>query len=175
MEFKLNIGCPKTKKSYKKDLKEEDCKPLIGKKIGDILKGESIDFPGYEFKITGGSDSSGFPMRFDVDGSQRKRILIASGVGIKKKKRKGIRLRKTVAGNTIHADTAQINFKIMKYGKNPLDKVAESEVKVEEAPKKEEKKEKKPEPKKEEVKQEKPKEEAVEVKEDKAPKKEDKK
>ena len=182
MEFKLNIGCPKTKKSYKKDLKEEDCKPLIGKKIGDILKGESIDFPGYEFKITGGSDSSGFPMRFDVDGSQRKRILIASGVGIKKKKRKGIRLRKTVAGNTIHADTAQINFKIMKYGKNPLDKVAESEVKVEEAPKKEkvkqekpaEVKEKKPEPK-EEVKQEKPKEEAVEVKEDKAPKKEDKK
>ena len=168
MEFKLNIGCPKTKKCYKKDLKEEDCKPLIGKKIGDILKGESVDLQGYEFKITGGSDSSGFPMRFDVDGYQRKRILIASGVGIKKKKRKGIRLRKTVAGNTIHADTAQINLKIIKYGKDPLDKAAESEVKVEEAPKKEEKKEKKPEPKKEEVKQE----EAVEVKEDKAPKKE---
>jgi len=184
MEFKLNIGCPKTKKCYKKDLKEDDCKPLIGKKIGDILKGESVDFPGYEFKITGGSDSSGFPMRFDVDGPQRKRILIASGVGIKKKKRKGIRLRKTVAGNTIHADTAQINLKIMKYGKDPLDKAAESEVKAEEAPKKEkvkqekpaEVKEKKPEPK-EEVKQEKEKakEEAVEVKEDKAPKKEDKK
>ena len=165
MEFKLNIGCPKTKKCYKKDLKEEDCKPLIGKKIGDILKGESVDLQGYEFKITGGSDSSGFPMRFDVDGPQRKRILIASGVGIKKKKRKGIRLRKTVAGNTIHADTAQINLKIMKYGKDPLEKAAEPEEPKGNAPKKEEVKQEK----------EKAKEEAVEVKEDKAPKKEDKK
>jgi small subunit ribosomal protein S6e len=135
MEFKLNIGCPKTKKCVKKELKETDCKPLIGKKIGEVLKGEAIDFPGYEFKITGGSDSSGFPMRHDVDAAQRKRILISSGVGIKKKKRKGIRLRRTVAGNTIHEKTAQINMKILKYGPEPLEKVAEE-------PKKEKKQEK---------------------------------
>ena len=172
MEFKLSIGCPKTKKCYKKELKEEDCKPLIGKKIGNILKGESIDFPGYEFKITGGSDSSGFPMRFDVDGSQRKKILIASGVGIKKKKRKGIRLRKTVAGNTIHVDTAQINLKIMKYGKDPLEKPSETEKKEEakaDAPKEEKKEEVKKEDKpKKEVKEEKKKE----VKKEDKPKKE---
>ena len=167
MEFKLNIGCPKTKKCYKKDLKEEDCKPLIGKKIGDILKGESVDLQGYEFKITGGSDSSGFPMRFDVDGPQRKRILIASGVGIKKKKRKGIRLRKTVAGNTIHADTAQINLKIMKYGKDPLEKAAEPEEPKGNAPKKEEVKQEKP---KEDIKKSEPKKE---VKAEEAPKKEE--
>lgn len=138
MEFKLNIGCPKTKKCIKKELKENDCKPLIGKKIGDILKGEAIDFPGYEFKITGGSDSSGFPMRWDVDTVQRKRILISSGVGIKKKKRRGIRLRKTVAGNLIHEKTAQINMKIIKYGPEPLVKV---EVPTEEKSKEEDKKE----------------------------------
>jgi small subunit ribosomal protein S6e len=125
MEFKLNIGCPKTKKCVKKNLKDNDCKPLIGKKINEVLKGEAIDFPGYEFKITGGSDSAGFPMRSDVDTIQRKKILIASGVGIKKKKRNGIRLRKTVAGNTIHEKTAQINMKILKYGPEPLEKVEE--------------------------------------------------
>jgi len=142
MEFKLNIGCPKTKKCIKKELKDNDCKPLIGKKIGDVLKGEAIDFPGYEFKITGGSDSSGFPMRWDVDSVQRKKILIASGVGIKKKKRRGIRLRKTVAGNLVHEKTVQINMKIMKYGPEPLVKVeAPAEKKSEEAtPKEEEKK-----------------------------------
>jgi len=131
MEFKLNIGCPKTKKCIKKELKNTDCKPLIGKKIGEVLKGETIDFPGYEFKITGGSDASGFPMRHDVDTVQRKRILIASGVGIKRKKRHGIRLRKTVAGNTIHEKTAQINMKIMKYGKAPLEKPKAEESKEE--------------------------------------------
>ncbi len=125
MEFKLNIGCPKTKKCVKKELKDTDCKALIGKKIGEVLKGEAIDFPGYEFKITGGSDASGFPMRHDVDSNQRKKILISSGVGIKKKKRKGIRVRRTVAGNTIHEKTAQINMKILKYGPQPLEKVEE--------------------------------------------------
>ena len=121
MEFKLNIGCPKTKKCIKKELKDNDCKPLIGKKINDVLKGEAIDFPGYEFKITGGSDNSGFPMRWDVNGSQRKKILISSGVGIKKKKRHGIRLRKSVTGNSISENTSQINMKIIKYGPKPLD------------------------------------------------------
>ncbi len=158
MEFKLNIGCPKTKKCIKKELKDTDCKPMIGKKIGDVLKGEAIDFPGYEFKITGGSDSSGFPMRWDVDSTARKKILIASGVGIKKKKRKGIRLRKTVAGNFVHEKTAQINLKIMKYGPQPLEKVAE-EPKTEKAPVAEEKKP--------EVKKEKPKETPKKVKEEK--------
>ncbi len=127
MEFKLNIGCPKTKKCFKKELKENDCKLLIGKKIGDSIKGEAIDFPGYEFQITGGSDNSGFPMRWDVDLAGRKKILISSGVGLKKKKRNGIRLRKTVAGNKIHDKTVQINMKIIKYGKESLDKPAEEE------------------------------------------------
>jgi small subunit ribosomal protein S6e len=126
MEFKLNIGSPKDKKCHKKEIKEADCKLLIGKKIGEIIKGEAIDFPGYEFEITGGSDYCGFPMRRDVEGAQRKRILIASGVGIKKRKRKGIRLRKTVAGSRIYEKTAQINLKVTKYGSQPLDKPEES-------------------------------------------------
>lgn len=156
MEFKLNIGCPKTKKCIKKELKDTDCKPLIGKKINEVLKGEAIDFPGYEFKITGGSDASGFPMRYDVDSAQRKRILISSGVGLKKKKRKGIRLRRTVAGSIIHEKTAQVNMKILKYGPEPLEKPTEEPKK--EAPVEEKKKEEKPAEKKEETSKEEKKE-----------------
>lgn len=140
MEFKLNIGCPKTKKCFKKELKDNDCKPLIGKKINETIKGEAIDFPGYEFLITGGSDSSGFPMRWDVDAAGRRKVLLSGGVGIKKKKRTGIRLRKTVAGNEIHENTVQVNMKIVKYGKEPLEKPKEEEKEASDDKKSEEEK-----------------------------------
>ncbi|MFT4261505.1 MAG: 30S ribosomal protein S6e [Candidatus Woesearchaeota archaeon] len=118
-EFKLNIGDPKTKKILKKDLKDAETKPLIGKRIGDKIKGEILELPGYEFEITGGSDNAGFPMRRDVLGSQRKKVLIVSGVGIRKN-RDGNRRRITVAGNTIYDGTVQINMKVVKHGKTPL-------------------------------------------------------
>jgi small subunit ribosomal protein S6e len=161
-EFKLNIGDPKTGKSYKLEVKDDQAKPLIGKYIGEKIRGEIIDLTGYEFEITGGSDYCGFPMRRDVRGPARKRVLITGGVGLHSK-RKGMRKRRTVAGSTIHEKTSQINLKILKMGAKPL---------VEE-PKKEEKKEAKPEPKKEEKKAEaKPKEKKAEEKPKEPPKQE---
>lgn len=168
MEFKLNIGEPKSGKTFQKQISEAESNNLTGRKIGDKIKGDNLGFKGYEFEITGGSDSSGFPMRFDVSGSQRKKILIASGVGTRHN-RKGIRLRRTVAGNTIFSKTAQINLKVIKYGKGPLvDKSAEekpadeakTDVKEESAPEAEAKSDEKPkEETKEEVKKEEKKEE----------------
>lgn len=129
MEFKIVISDPKSGRSVQKDVKEEQAKNLIGLKIGDTFKGEILDLTGYEFVITGGSDYCGFPMRKDIEGSARKRILAVKGVGVKNKKKargkdmkymrtmKGMRQRIAVAGNTIFDKTAQINAKIAKHGK----------------------------------------------------------
>jgi small subunit ribosomal protein S6e len=92
---------------------------LLKKKIGDKISGDAIGFPGYEFEITGGSDYCGFPMRRDVRGTVRKRVLIVSGVGIRKNVR-GRKIRKTVAANTVYSKTAQINLKILKQGEKPI-------------------------------------------------------
>ncbi len=143
-EFKLVIGDPKTGKSTQIVVSEDNADKLNGKKIGDKIKGETLDFPGYEFEITGGADYCGFPMRKDIEGPVRKKVLLVSGVGIRNKE-KGIRKRKTVCGNTIHDNITQISMKILKYGKKPL-------VTAEEAPAKEEKPAEKP---KEEAKEEK--------------------
>jgi len=144
MAFKIVIGT-KDGKSIQKEITEQDSKHLIGKKIGDMLKGETIGLTGYEFLITGGSDYAGFPMRKDIRGTGRKRILAVQGIGLKKK-RKGQRQRKTVCGNTIHTNTSQINLKITKQGSKPL-----AEPKPEEkTEKKQEKKAKKEEPTEEE-------------------------
>ena len=127
-EIKVVLSNPKTGKSYQKVLKDEDSKRLMGLKIGDKIKGETMDLAGYEFEVTGGSDFAGFPMRKDVQGIGRKKILATEGVGLRKKRNaRGVKIRKSVASNTIYEKTAQVNMKVLKEGKMPLgeDKVKE--------------------------------------------------
>jgi small subunit ribosomal protein S6e len=145
-EFKLVLSDPKTGKSVQREAKDNLARALIGKRIKDTIKGELIDLPGYEFVITGGSDSAGFPMRPDVPGTMRKSITAVSGIGVtnklrkpnpKKKgwrKMKGMRLKKTVAGDTVHDKTAQVNMKCVKKGRDPIfgEEPAAKEVKAEE-------------------------------------------
>lgn len=119
MAIKLNIGDPKSKRTYTVELDEQASHKLYGKKLGQSFKGELIDKPGYEFLITGGSDNSGFPMRNDLDGERRQKVLLTHGVG-NRAMRKGMRLRKTVSGSTASAITAQLNLKVTKNGAKPL-------------------------------------------------------
>jgi len=159
-EFKLVISDPKARKAYQTEIKSPDADRLFGKKIGEIIKGESINLAGFEFKITGGSDKQGFPMRPDILGTRRIRALIGGGPGIKVK-RHGERKRRSVRGNQIADDIAQINLKVIKDGSKPIGIVLGKETeKVEE--KKEEVKEKVNE--KQEIKAEEPKEKVEEKK-----------
>ena len=91
-----------------------------GMKIGDTINGGLIGFPNYEFSITGGSDSSGFPMRKDVHGPVKKKILVSKrGIGYKPR-REGEKRRKTVRGNEVTYDMTLINLMVTKYGEAEL-------------------------------------------------------
>lgn len=149
--FKLVISDPKNGKSYQREVQEAEAESFIGLKIKDKITGETVNLTGYEFEITGGSDNCGFPMRTDVSGTGRKKIFAVSGVGMRKQ-RKGQKQRKTVCGNTIHEKIAQINLKIVKYGKGSLEPKAEAGEQSKEAPEAQGNAENK------EVKEEKPKE-----------------
>ena len=123
MVYKLNIsGGNKGSGKGKSKLIEIDEKKFRfeGMKIGEIIKGGLIGFPNYEFEITGGSDSSGFPMRKDVHGPVKKRILVSKrGIGYKPR-RQGERKRRTVRGNEVTFDMTLINLKVVKYGEAAL-------------------------------------------------------
>jgi small subunit ribosomal protein S6e len=116
MAFKLVVSDPKTRQSYQREVGEEG---LLGKKIGEKVQGSVVGLEGYELEITGGSDNDGFPMRRDVEGAARKKILISAPPGFHPGS-PGVRKRKSVRGNTISADNAQINTKVVKYGKKTL-------------------------------------------------------
>jgi len=168
-EFKVTINDPKTGKSYNKVLETNVFK---GKKLHSKVSGDSIGLKGYELEITGGSDTSGFPMRADIQGSTKKRPMLTGGIGVTIP-RKGARIRKTVRGNEISLETAQVNLKIIKYGAKKVEDLfgaPKEKAKKGEAPKEAKSDEKPKEEKKEEVKEEKPKEE----KKEEAPKEEKK-
>ena len=121
--YKLNIsgGTEGPGKGLSKLIEIDEKKfRFDGMKIGEIIKGGLIGFANYEFEITGGSDSSGFPMRKDVHGPVKKRILVSKrGIGYKPR-RKGEKRKRTVRGNEITHNMTLINMKVVKYGEAEL-------------------------------------------------------
>jgi small subunit ribosomal protein S6e len=132
VEIKLAIGSKEEKKVFKHVVSGADSEKLFGKKIGESFHGEIIGLTGYELQITGGSDNSGFPMRKDVGGQARKRIIITKGIGFNTDV-KGQRKRVSIRGNTISGEIAQINCKVVKVGKDKIAKILGGEPKEEKA------------------------------------------
>ncbi len=127
-EFKIVLADPNSGNSYKIELKNEMANKLIGYKIGNIVDGSIIGIDSdYEIEITGGTDKSGFAMRKDLIGPNKRKILSVKGLGFNPKLR-GQRKRKFIRGNEISQDITQINAKIIKYGKNNI----QSEIKTNE-------------------------------------------
>lgn len=143
--FKFVIAEPETRKTYQLEVDQSKALGLIGKKIGEEFNGDIIGLQGYTLKITGGTDKDGFPMHPNVKGMGRKRVLLSSPPCFHPTK-KGERRRKTVRGDTISEDIAQINCKIVKKGEKSIEELIHA----------------KPKEKKEEVKQEVKKEETEE-------------
>jgi len=122
--YKLNISGGNTGpgKGLSKliEIDEKKSRLFEAKKIGESINGGLIGFPNYEFEITGGSDASGFPMRKDVHGPVKKRILVSKpGIGYKPI-RKGQKRRKMIRGSEITFDMTLINLKVLKYGETEL-------------------------------------------------------
>lgn len=108
----LIISDPETGKSQKVELEDNRMGPLVGRRIGEVIDGTVADLAGHKLLLTGGTDKDGIPMRPDVHGSAKSRIILSGGVGYKPK-RKGERKRVIVRGNTVSIDTTFLNFKIV--------------------------------------------------------------
>ena len=117
-------------------MKDSDANPLLGLEIGKETDASIVGLSG-QLTITGGSDKSGVPMRSDVHGSARKRVLLSKGVGLQDVEI-GQRVRKLMRGNTVSEEIYQLNCKFD--GEIPVEAPAET---TEEAPAETEKSEEK--------------------------------
>lgn len=121
--FKVVISDPKSGKAKQVEVSDRKAEALIGLRIGDTfdpsvigvnlgeLLGEEIP-ANVKLKIRGGTDKDGFPMRPDVHGPRKVRILVSRGPGFRPKER-GERRKKTVRGDTISPEIMQINTVIV--------------------------------------------------------------
>ena len=106
--LKLTISDIKGK-SVSKELKDNDVNPLLGLQLGNETDASIVGLTG-KLKLTGGSDKSGVPMRTDVHGAARKRVLLVKGVGLQDVEY-GQRKRKLMRGNTVSEEIYQLNCK----------------------------------------------------------------
>ena len=115
MVFRIVVS-GKDGKAFQKDV---DAPSLVGLKIGDSVDGSLVGLNGYNLEITGGSDKEGFPMRRDLPGLARKRILLTDSTGYNAPQA-GVRKRKSVRGNTVSELIMQINMKVVAAGEKPV-------------------------------------------------------
>ncbi|MDS0219836.1 30S ribosomal protein S6e [Haloarcula sp. S1AR25-5A] len=118
-EFTVAVSDPEDGHTYQIDVDGQDANRFIGRELGDEVDGGAVGLDGCTLELTGGSDTSGRPMRPDVRGVATKEIMSDGGVGFKPTT-DGERKRITVRGREVSDDTRQINAKITARGSDDV-------------------------------------------------------
>ncbi|KAA8916961.1 hypothetical protein TRICI_000928 [Trichomonascus ciferrii] len=100
------------------------------KRMGQEVEGDSIgdEFKGYIFKITGGNDKQGFPMKQGVLHPTRVRLLLAKGHSCYRPRRTGERKRKSVRGCIVGPDLAVLSLVVLKQGEQEIEGLTDQSV-----------------------------------------------
>merc|ERR1712066_1220555 len=86
------------------------------------VAGDSLgeQFAGYVFRISGGNDKQGFPMKQGILCNNRVRLLFKKGMSCYRERRKGCRKRKSVRGCVVGPDLATLSLILVKKGAEEL-------------------------------------------------------
>lgn len=127
--MKLNISYPAN--STQKLIEVEDERKLrvfMDRRMGHEVPGDSVgpEFQGYVFKITGGNDKQGFPMKQGVMHPTRVRLLLSDGHSCYRPRRTGERKRKSVRGCIVGMDLSVLALSIVKKGEQELEGVTDT-------------------------------------------------
>ncbi|MDD4245515.1 MAG: 30S ribosomal protein S6e [Candidatus Methanomethylophilaceae archaeon] len=122
VDFKTVINDAKTGKSYNVAVSGHHANSLIGKGIGEVVDGIFVGLPGFKLKITGGSDGTGTPMKRDLPGNRKRKLLLSEGNCFHEKV-PGQRRRVAVRGSVISGEIVQINMVIDEYGSKSVEEI----------------------------------------------------
>merc|ERR1712013_28551 len=91
---------------------------FFDKRMATEVSGDSLgdEFKGYIFRIAGGNDKQGFPMKQGVLCNNRVRLLFKKGMSCYRERRAGCRKRKSVRGCIVGPDLAVLSLVLAKKG-----------------------------------------------------------
>jgi len=121
--MKLNISYPPngSQKCIEID-DEKKYRIFYEKRLSQEVEGDALgdQFKGYVFKITGGNDKQGFPMKQGVLTNTRVRLLLGANTKCYRPRRSGERRKKSVRGCIVAADISALHLVIVKKGTEEL-------------------------------------------------------
>jgi len=121
--MKLNISYPANGSQKLIEVDDERrLRAFMEKRMGTEVPGDTLgdEYRGYLFKITGGNDKQGFPMKQGVLLPNRVKLLLSDGHSCYRARRTGERRRKSVRGAITGLDLAVLALSIVKQGDNEL-------------------------------------------------------
>merc|ERR1712072_1327182 len=122
-KMKLNISYPANGSQKLVEIEDErKLRVFMDRRMGQEVPGDSVgdEFKGYIFKITGGNDKQGFPMKQGVMHPTRVRLLLSAGHSCYRPRKTGERKRKSVRGCIVAMDLAVLALAVVKQGDNDI-------------------------------------------------------
>eukprot|EP00620_Florenciella_sp_RCC1587_P021293 CAMPEP_0182565812 /NCGR_PEP_ID=MMETSP1324-20130603/7443_1 /TAXON_ID=236786 /ORGANISM="Florenciella sp., Strain RCC1587" /LENGTH=322 /DNA_ID=CAMNT_0024779525 /DNA_START=104 /DNA_END=1073 /DNA_ORIENTATION=+ len=109
---------------------ERKLRALYDMRISQEVDGSALgeEFAGYLFRISGGNDKQGFPMKQGVLTNTRVRLLLSKGLSCYRQRKRGERKRKSVRGCIVGADLAVLNLVVTKKGDAEIEGLTDSQV-----------------------------------------------
>merc|ERR1711865_786775 len=91
-------------------------------RMASEVPGDSLgdEFKGYVFRIAGGNDKQGFPMKQGILCNHRVRLLLKKGMSCFRQRRGGCRKRKSVRGCIVGPDLATLSLVMVKKGEQDI-------------------------------------------------------
>jgi small subunit ribosomal protein S6e len=136
--MKFNVSCPASgaQKQFEID-DERKLRCVYDKRLMQDIEGEDLgdEFKGYLFRITGGNDKQGFPMKQGVLKPSRVRLLLDDSHSCYRARKKGERKRKSVRGCIVGPDLSTLSLMVVKTGEADIPGLTDVTVDVRFGPK----------------------------------------